>query len=366
MSLNKSLSKSDSVLIYGSGTFSQLVAQNCLKVGIKIDGIYDHNNIGKVLKISGGNFTVKDFRNIADKSDINNLILGICNLHGNLNDISESIKKLSPYINIFSPVEFCNFLESIGEKAIQNYWLHENSNFYQSNMIVINSFRKVLGDEISVALYDSILKYRINGQVEDLPQPIDLQEQYLPKDLSTPPKNLLMVDLGACQGENLEYFLNSGRKFQLCFMLEPDDGNLKVLRSQVIDLDIKNTIILQLAAWSSTEMLKFEFVASGSSVVNVQSNEFAFGIALDDLLKNTPINYIKMDIEGSELDALKGGEEIIKRDLPHLAISIYHKPSDLWEIGLYLFSIHGNNYKYYIRNYGHQTFDTVLYAIPAI
>ena len=73
-----------------------------------------------------------------------------------------------------------------------------------------------------------------------------------------------------------------------------------------------------------------------------------------------------MDIEGSELDALKGGEKIIKRDLPHLAISIYHKPSDLWEIGLYLFSIHGNKYKYYIRNYGHQTFDTVLYAIPAI
>ena len=73
-----------------------------------------------------------------------------------------------------------------------------------------------------------------------------------------------------------------------------------------------------------------------------------------------------MDIEGAELDALKGGEKVIKRDLPHLAISIYHKPSDLWEIGLYLFSIHGNNYKYHIRNYGHQTFDTVLYAIPVI
>lgn len=366
MTLKKGLSRSDSVLIYGSGTFSQLVAESCLRVGIKIEGIYDHNDIGKIVKTIGGDFTVRDFRNVVDQSAANKLILGICNLHGNIKNVSDSIKLLSPDMNVFSPVEFCNFLDSIGEEVIQNYWLHENSDFYQSNMIVIDSFRKVLGDEMSVALYDSILKYRINGQVEDLPQPIDLSEQYLPKDLSTPPKNLLMVDLGACQGENLEYFLNSGRKFQLCFMLEPDDGNLKVLRSQVMDLDIKNTIILQLAAWSSTQMLKFKFVANGSSVVNVQSNEFAFGIALDDLLKNTPINYIKMDIEGSELDALKGGEKIIKRDLPHLAISVYHKPSDLWEIGLYLFSIHGNKYKYYIRNYGHQTFDTVLYAIPAI
>ena len=364
MNLNKVLSTSDSVLIYGSGTFSQIVAQNCVKVGIRIDGIYDHNNIGKVLKTSGGNFTVNDFRNIADESDVNNLILGICNLHGNLNDISESIKILSPNINIFSPVEFCNFLESIGEMAIQNYWLHENSTFYDSNRVLIDSFRKVLGDEMSVALYDAILKYRINGQVKDLPHPIDLHEQYLPKDLATPPKNLLMVDLGACQGENLDYFLNSGRNFELCFMLEPDDENLKVLRSQVINLDVRNTIILQLAAWSSTEILKFDSVGSGSSAVNLQSNEFVFGIALDDLLKSTPINYIKMDIEGAELDALKGSEKIIKRDLPHLAISIYHKPSDLWEIGLYLFSIHGNKYNYYIRNYGHQTFDTVLYAIP--
>ncbi len=366
MTLKKGLSRSDSVLIYGSGTFSQLVAESCLKVGIKIEGIYDHKDIGKVVKTSGGDFTVSDFRNVVDQSAANKLILGICNLHGNLNNISDSIKALSPNINLFSPVEFCNFLESIGEKVIQNYWLHENLPYYQSNEILIDSFRKVLEDKMSVALYDSILKYRINGQVEDLPQPINLQEQYLPKDLATPPENLLMVDLGACQGENLEYFVRSGRKFELCFMLEPDVENLKVLRSQVINLDVRNTIILQLAAWSSTEILKFDSVGSGSSAVNLQSNEFVFGIALDDLLKGTPINYIKMDIEGAELDALKGGEKIIKRDLPHLAISIYHKPSDLWEIGLYLFSIHGNKYKYYIRNYGHQTFDTVLYAIPVI
>jgi hypothetical protein len=71
-----------------------------------------------------------------------------------------------------------------------------------------------------------------------------------------------------------------------------------------------------------------------------------------------------MDIEGAELEALVGARKTIVERLPHLAISIYHKPEDLWELGLWIHRACGENYNYYIRNYGHQTFDTVLYAIP--
>lgn len=269
-------------------------------------------------------------------------------------------------MTLLTPVEFCNFLESIGERAIQNYWLHEKSEYYESHRDQIDNFRELLEDNKSFELYDLILTYRTKGRLENLPQPMNLWEQYLPEDLATPPKNLRMVDLGACQGENLEFFIKSCRTFELCLMLEPDEENLKILRTRVRSFSLKNLIILQLAAWSSTEILTFDFAASGSSSISEQSNGMVLGIILDDLLKMTPINYLKMDIEGAELAALKGSEKIIKRDLPHLAISIYHKPSDLWEIGLYLSSIYKNKYKYYIRNYGHQTFDTILYAIPAI
>ena len=41
-----------------------------------------------------------------------------------------------------------------------------------------------------------------------------------------------------------------------------------------------------------------------------------------------------MDIEGSELNALKGAKE--KKDLSKLAVSLYHKERDLFEIPLYL------------------------------
>ena len=87
--------------------------------------------------------------------------------------------------------------------------------------------------------------------------------------------------------------------------------------------------------------------------------------ALDDILINHPISYIKMDIEGAELDALKGAKSIITKSEtpPVLAISVYHRPEHLWEIPLWIQSV-CPKYDYYLRNYEYNCFDTILYAIP--
>ena len=56
-----------------------------------------------------------------------------------------------------------------------------------------------------------------------------------------------------------------------------------------------------------------------------------------------------MDIEGAEYDALLGLESIIQRDRPHLAVSVYHKPDDMWKIGLWLHAKFGSMYSFYLR-----------------
>ena len=70
-----------------------------------------------------------------------------------------------------------------------------------------------------------------------------------------------------------------------------------------------------------------------------------------------------MDIEGSELAALRGGINIIKRERPILAISIYHSIKDYWEIPKFLMQ-ELEKYKYYVRHHALICNETVLYAIP--
>jgi hypothetical protein len=69
-----------------------------------------------------------------------------------------------------------------------------------------------------------------------------------------------------------------------------------------------------------------------------------------------------MDIEGAELEALKGARETIEKYHPGLAISVYHKPEDIWVIPQWINEIGG--YDFYLRPHAHSTFDTVCYAIP--
>jgi FkbM family methyltransferase len=76
------------------------------------------------------------------------------------------------------------------------------------------------------------------------------------------------------------------------------------------------------------------------------------------------IDLIKLDVEGSELSALQGGQHSIKRWHPKLAISLYHRPEDFFSIPLWLDSL-DCGYRFFIDHYSIHHEETVLYAIAA-
>lgn len=75
---------------------------------------------------------------------------------------------------------------------------------------------------------------------------------------------------------------------------------------------------------------------------------------------NVQATFIKMDIEGAELDALRGAEELIKANKPKLAICLYHHVHDLWTIPLYVKSL-VPEYKLFCRENRSGT-EFVMYA----
>lgn len=121
--------------------------------------------------------------------------------------------------------------------------------------------------------------------------------------------------------------------------------------------------LFQAGLWSSDTELSFCIGANlAGSRVTKGGTETISVRSLDSVLQGKRASFIKMDIEGSELEALKGAEETIRKWRPKLAISMYHKPEDIWELPLYVKKL-VPDYRLYLRHHSNAKWDFVLYAV---
>ena len=72
--------------------------------------------------------------------------------------------------------------------------------------------------------------------------------------------------------------------------------------------------------------------------------------------------YIVIDIEGAEHNALLGARQTIARWKPKMAVCVYHRREDLFDVPLLLKSF-APTYKFYLRHYTSNQTETVLYAV---
>lgn len=154
--------------------------------------------------------------------------------------------------------------------------------------------------------------------------------------------------------------------------LEPDENNIKILKDKC--KNYPNIILESKGVYSKDGTIYFcPLGDQGGKIVNTDEIEdISQYIAIDVISIDTlgekygSIAAILMDIEGSELDALKGGTNIITKYKPALAIRVYHKKTDLLEIPVFLDSLLPHNkYKLYLRNNanGKGLVDLTLYAV---
>ena len=173
-----------------------------------------------------------------------------------------------------------------------------------------------------------------------------------------------MLELGSFKGEDLKRFLLRSKKIDSAFCFEPDIENYRDLVIQVQKLELPNVFPLPIGAWNETSQLNFESNGQSDARVSELGENSILVVRMDELIGSSEINYIKMDIEGAEIPAIEGLNDTISQQNPHLAISVYHKPTDLLEIPMKVNEIAPGAYNFFLRVYGHQTFETVLYCIP--
>ena len=139
---------------------------------------------------------------------------------------------------------------------------------------------------------------------------------------------------------------------------EPDDSMCDFVHTRMPHVKVINA-----GVWHENGTLRFK--DNGGSLMKVaddQGDSELTVVRMDDALEGERVTFIKMDVEGAELNALKGAERIIREQRPKLAICVYHKPEDMLEIPALILSYH-QDYRLYLRHYSVQTNETVLYTL---
>ena len=226
----------------------------------------------------------------------------------------------------------------------------------------------LLNDDISRNEYLAQIHWRLNPEFDQIPAQAD-HEIYFPPDLFKLDKNEVFVDCGAYTGDTLRSFFRQTKvQFKTLFAFEPDPANYKELLDLVASFpqDIGQRIkTSDLALGRQSEQLYFDAQGVASSSLSASGSIQIQSEPLDLLLAEESPTYIKMDIEGAEIDALAGASQSIRKHLPILAISVYHHQDHIWNIPLMIHSL-SNGYKFYLRRYTPRVLDDlVLYAVPA-
>lgn len=174
-------------------------------------------------------------------------------------------------------------------------------------------------------------------------------------------KNEVFVDAGCFDGASIRNFMKwSQGTYKKILSFEPDAQCYEKCRETLKDvagLHLENT-----GLWSEKSRLFFRAKGDSTSKIVESGSDSIETVRLDDVVGNEKVSFIKMDIEGAEKEALIGCANTIRNDKPKLAICIYHKPQDVWEIPGLILDLNPE-YNFYIRHYALNEPETILYAV---
>jgi len=183
-------------------------------------------------------------------------------------------------------------------------------------------------------------------------------------DMFPSDRDEVVVDAGVFDGKTeTEIFRWGGVNVKKIYAFEADPANFRQCRKYYEENALTDKVeFIGKGLWNKKSVMRIgSGQSSAGSSVGAKGESEIEVTTLDSEVGEDKVTFIKMDIEGAELNALKGAKATIMKNKPRLAICIYHKPEDLYEIPEYLLSI-VPEYKFWIRHYTSNNWETVLYA----
>lgn len=234
-----------------------------------------------------------------------------------------------------------------------------NRNFIKKNADKINAAYSLF-EEDSKQIFAGCINFMFGGELETLKSVTSEKDEVFNNILNLG-TNESYLDLGAYRGDTVEEFLNyCGGEYKSITALEPDRRTYKKLCDYLAD--IPNSSAVPKAIYSECRTMQFSSKAGRQSTL-LQKGEEIETITVDELCKNKNVTYIKMDVEGAEIEAIEGAKITLENQKPKLNIALYHKSVDVFEIPLKIAEINPE-YKFYLRRHPYiPCWDMNLYCI---
>jgi FkbM family methyltransferase len=219
----------------------------------------------------------------------------------------------------------------------------------------------LLSDEASRQSYLAQLQLRLRADFDSIGAPV-AGEQYFPCLFSLS-ANECFVDCGSYTGDTMQTFVaKTDNSFRKLIAFEGDPSVMAKLQTFVAGIGSR-ALLHNAVVGARNGTVRFAGDGIGGGCITAASGIEVACVRLDDALAREEASFIKMDIEGAELQALEGAQHVIWRDRPVLAVCAYHKPDHLWRVLTSLKTLAPDS-ALFLRSHCSDGLDTVCYSVP--
>ena len=300
------------IVLYGTGNGADKVYARLSADGVQISGVFSSTGFKK-----GRTFYGHSVREYADlKEKYSEMIILVC-FGTDREDVIQNIIALGREQELYVPD-----VPVHGEEIF-------DTRFARQNADKLRAVYGMLSDEKSKKVFENTVYFKLTGNLQYLFEiETDAGEENALLNLG---KGERFLDLGAFTGDTVAEFINAaGGGCDGIMAVEPDRRNFRKLCQNVGG----SNVITVNAAVGERVGTMFLSKQHGRGIGGTEKSVVVDLTTIDTLARNFAPTYIKMDVEGSEIAAIAGGQSTIKTLKPKLKIACYHNSYDLFEIPL--------------------------------
>ncbi len=317
------------IVLYGMGNGADKIISVLNMYGIKISGVFASDGFVRE-KIFHG-FKVTDYNTAKNMFD--DMIVLVC-FGSALPDVIANIKHIAEAQELYAPD-----VPVYGDTLF-------NMDYVLSHRDELESVYNLLADDTSKKVFYNTVMYKLTGKIDYL---FDCQtpDSEVYSNILNFSESETYFDLGAYRGDTVEEFISKVNNYKKIVAVEPDKKTYDKLCKACENT--KNITNIN-ACVSDTDGAK-SFCMNGSRGSNIANQGTVINsVTIDALSKKFTPTYIKMDIEGAEISAIKGGANTITQFKPKMQIAAYHRSEDLTAVPKAVLNLQ-KDYKIYLRHF---------------